>query len=255
MDISFIISKLLAHFILPPGIFVVIFALLALFCKKHRAKLVFLGLITWAVSTPYLVHHLQSLSNDRETEAYDINQSIPNDVDAVVVLGLGIDSNSPAFNLPSQAFRNTIYAVMLAKNLDIPLIYSGGGVWEIAEAEAAREDIKKIFGDNYIDIYYEAESLNTEENAENTKKLTDTLSIHNPKIVLITSGWHIKRAQKVFEANGFSVTPRPTSLPDRDMSKKEFVFRDFLPDPYALASFRNISKEFLGELKATYFSF
>ncbi len=90
-------------------------------------------------------------------------------------------------------------------NLD-KLIFSGGktqGEKYPSEAELMREHIYKNISKSIADfITLETESKTTWSNARNTKKiLEDNIS---QKIGLLTIGYHLPRATKIFKREGFS---------------------------------------------------
>jgi len=202
---------------------------------------------------PFVTYHI--IKAEKSETNYDFNKTIPKDIDAVVVLGLGVYEDSPSFKLPPEAFRNTMYGVVLARELGKPLFYSGGGVWGISEADSALIDINRTFDGMPMEIITEDRSLNTEENAKNSKNIFAQLGIENPKIVLITSSWHIKRAVDAFDSYGFEVVARPSDVPIQEaVAEKKFTFLDFLPNIEALSISRAMAKEYLGKLKLILFA-
>lgn len=90
----------------------------------------------------------------------------------------------------------------------------------------------------------ESQSRNTWENAVNTKRMLDSLSIRG-NYLLITSGFHMRRAIAVFKKAGLtSVTPYVTN---RSSGVRRFTFDHlFLPNPGALFGLQNLIHEWIG---------
>jgi len=136
------------------------------------------------------------------------------------------------------------------------LFYSGGGAKEIKESDAAKEfweRFRRAFGieDGKLEVLYERDSLNTEENAAYTKMIFQNKGVEEPKIALVTAGWHIKRAKMAFEAQGFSVLAKSTEAikGGNTATKKEYTFMSYLPNVDALRINREIFRDILGRTK------
>ena len=91
------------------------------------------------------------------------------------------------------------------------LIFTRGNLpWSIGKPEGEYlHDIAVSFGISKENILLTANVKNTEQEAEAVKKL---LTINKPIILLITSAFHMPRAQKVFEAAGIRVMPFPVDF-------------------------------------------
>lgn len=95
-------------------------------------------------------------------------------------------------------------------------------------------------------IYTDGESRNTLENAQNSKRIVDSVSLAGPYL-LISSAMHLPRAEKVFRKAGLNVTLYPCNFLARD-TRNEF-FEDYvLPSSLALSRWDNLIKEWLGML-------
>jgi uncharacterized SAM-binding protein YcdF (DUF218 family) len=66
---------------------------------------------------------------------------------------------------------------------------------------------------------------------------------HRPKILLVTSAFHMPRAQRLFEQQGFEVEAFPV---DFRVRAKAMTPMDFLPDPRALGLTDLLMRELLG---------
>jgi len=81
---------------------------------------------------------------------------------------------------------------------------------------------------------------NTDQEAKAIKKL---LSINEPKVILVTSAFHMPRAQIVFEAAGINVVPFPVDF-QKGLSKTTFM--SFMPSANALSETSFFVREMIG---------
>lgn len=179
-----------------------------------------------------------SLTLDRELDEYDYG----------VVLGgySAYDTLTErlTFQFASDRFLQGL-RVLEMKKVD-KLILSGGSGY------ITRPDLKEgLFLAQYLEdinvpkhkLIIEAESRNTHENAINTKPL---LSNKKPEsILLITSGYHMRRAVACFEHEGIRVVPYSTDLIS---SETEVTLNHFIPSAQALAYWNVLTHEWLGYL-------
>jgi uncharacterized SAM-binding protein YcdF (DUF218 family) len=114
-----------------------------------------------------------------------------------------------------------------------------------SEAPLAAAFLKDI-GVPAEDVLVEPHSRNTKENAANTASLLGTEVIGKKTVLLITSAFHMRRAVPTFERAGFKVTPYATDARVHDKLVPDF--RAFLPDPWALAEWQFLLKEWVGYL-------
>jgi len=195
----YIVSKLFTFLLLPPGIFIILLLLAAIFSRKFKLTLFISAIIFYLLSTKmganFLLEPLESISS----------KGVKN-INAVVILGGGSNSNA-IYKAYDDAFKREVYAIKLAKQTSLPLIFSGGGL-EKNEAKNFLSDYKKIFNDYNLTIYLEPNSLNTAQNAKFTSKLFSDKNL-TKNIYLVTSAYHMKRAQDLFEKEGFKVEPKP----------------------------------------------
>ena len=83
---------------------------------------------------------------------------------------------------------------------------------------------------------------NTEQEAKAIKKL---LSDDKSKVLLVTSAFHMPRAQKVFEAAGINVVPFPVDF-QKGLSK--ITFMSFMPSANALSGTSFFAREMMGRI-------
>ena len=92
-------------------------------------------------------------------------------------------------------------------------------------------------------ILIEQESRNTFENATFSKKLLTQKHLL-PPYLLVTSAWHMRRAQYIFKKEGLDVIPCSSGL---STSNKRFTPDDyFMPDAVVLAGWNQYFKEVVG---------
>lgn len=141
------------------------------------------------------------------------NSAIP--VDAVIVLGAGVNGETPSAALWSRIQAAKAY---LEEHPDIPVVLSGGqGPGErISEAEAMYRTLKT--GDGAVDARYllEDRSRNTAENFRYSKELLEEqgLDTETAAIAVVTNDFHCFRAHMLAQKQGFgAVIDVPAELP------------------------------------------
>lgn len=144
---------------------------------------------------------------------------------AIVVLGgdVGIPS---APRVTSQLNGNRlIHAYRLYQAGKAPVILiSGGNVFpqEGLEPEAVySRRLLEEFGVPPGAILLESDSRNTHENAVRTRKILGAIGID--QILLVTSGFHMKRAVLTFEKSGFDVIPSPSGISVVDYAQPQLL--------------------------------
>ncbi len=233
----FIISKIITGILLPPGIFVLILIILAI-KTKFRKSLFSLAIFIWILSfkpvSNLLLYPLENIPY--------INKKAP----FVVVLGGGVVSKD-IIKSSSHQFKRLVYGMCIASKNNIPLIFSGAGVGE--EAKGVKHDIKYLENSFHFKIkaYYEDKSKNTKQNAYFTAKLFKKHHFKK-KIYLVTSAFHMKRAEIDFKKAGFEVIPRPTDY----LSDYNYVWYDIFPSIDALYNSFWALHEYLGIIKAKF---
>lgn len=158
--------------------------------------------------------------------------------EAVVVLGGGVITNSPASAtlaalgisdaeqmqsprasertpppatlaaLTPEAESRLVHGVRLARLLRVPLVVSGGRVLADASVPAEAEVAAVVAADLGVPpemIIPESESRTTWENAQRVRALLDA----GTPVVLVTSAWHMPRARDAFLRVGLAPLPAP----------------------------------------------
>ncbi len=243
--------KIFYAFIIPPGgiISLLILFNIYLYWKKIKGKYILsvITLLFYLLSTNFIAYHLvKPLENFYQNKSIEQLKQDKNDV--IIMLGGGainvadIDGEGQV----SGYVANRMITVMrLQKELDIPIILSGGKVFEDTGREADIE--KRIFEGMGVDSKYlilENQSRNTVENVQNSKVIMEEYNFTKP--LVITSGFHLPRAMEIFAREGIEATPY---VADYQMSD-ELVFSifNFLPNNGSLNTSCMAIREYLGIL-------
>lgn len=243
----FLISKLLA-FILTPLIWIVFFLGRAFFVNDElkRKKWLRTGLVLLIVFTnTFLFDEFARLWEVPATPLSELPK-----YEVGVVLG-GMSSYDPELDR-AQFFRGVdrlIQTVELYKRGYIKKILFTGGSGSILHPEMKEGNYVNRYllymGISPKDLIVESESQNTHENAEFTKKILDSI---NPgrRVLLITSGIHMRRSLGCFRDAGITVDPYST---DRYSGPRKFEFDHLLiPNVSAMYDWNNLIHEMTGYL-------
>jgi len=242
----FELKKILVPFLLPPGIFItmlIISGLWSLARKYWKIGLIniFIALLMWSLSTTPV--------SDMLMRGLEADLKIPDNPhgDVIILLGGGVYENVPdlsGIGSPREDMTGRILtAVRLQKRLNVPIIISGGAVFKGQKAEAPI--IKRFLVDLGVPegkIIVEDKSRDTFENANNTKKICKQKGYS--KVMLVTSGLHMKRSVLSFEKVDMKVTPVPANL--RTSAGKIYQWYDYLPESFGNSAFA--MHEYLGLL-------
>lgn len=214
-------KPVLTNLILPPaGPILLVLACWALIWRSRarwvrglgHAGLVATLILTWLLScnavAVWLARHILPQYSPILPE--QIRQQA---VQAIVVLGGGVDQVAPEYGKPDlfpPAYMRLRYGIHLAGQLNLPLAVSGGLGWSAhapsnaSEAEVAAQIAQTEWRQTVSHV--ETKSRDTRENALFTRQLLPS-SIH--RIALVTNAWHMPRSVAQFEAAGFEVVAAP----------------------------------------------
>ena len=207
-------------------------------------KTSFMGLIVLVVcSLPifsnrliaYLEHNYQ-LKNISKVEK----------ADAIVVLSgmvRAIQTNDSLSYEFSESVDRIFAGIDLFKENKAPsLILTGGKMpWSIGKPEGEYlRDVAIKYGVPRKNILLTENVQNTDQEAKSVKKI---LTIDAPKVVLVTSAFHMPRAQKVFEEAGIHVVPFPVDF--RNAANK-LTFMHFMPSAKSIWETSFFVKEMIG---------
>ena len=131
-------------------------------------------------------------------------------VDAVIVLGAGVNGETPSAALWSRIRAAEAY---LQKHPDVPVVLSGGqGPGErITEAEAMRRCLE----DTGAELLLEERSTSTAENFRYSKALLEEHGVDTGTAVVavVTNDFHCFRARMIARRQGLETVGVPAELP------------------------------------------
>jgi len=122
------------------------------------------------------------------------------------------------------------------------LILTGGRLpWSVGKPEGEYlRDVAIKYGIPKNHILLTENVENTDQEAKAVKKI---LSTDDPKVILVTSAFHMPRAKKVFEAAGITVIPFPV---DFRSSAEKLTFMNFIPSAAAFYTTSFFIREVMG---------
>jgi len=246
--VYFILSKVLLFLILPLN-WIIACLLISLFTKsaKLKKRCFIAGLVLLIVFTNQWLLYLFAKNWDVPSEPLEKVKTYS----AVIVLGgfSGEDRNgNGVFNSYSDRFIQGVELKEQNKASHI-LVTSGNGNLQASsfrEATWAKGELKKFNLPDSV-ILIEQDSRNTFENASFSKKLLEQRHLL-PPYILVTSAWHMRRAQYIFKKEGLNVVPCSTGVVN---NSKKFTFGNyFMPDSEVLIRWDLYLKETVGLIVA-----
>lgn len=244
------LKPILTTLALPPASLVLL-ALLGLWLGSRKraagALLVLVGLAgLWLVScnavavwlsqtllTQYPVASVQTLKDSK--------------VQAIVVLGAGVQANAPEYGLPVPqplTAARLRYGAWLAQQTRLPLGYTGGVGWANVgsgtppEAVVARRVVQEEHG--LALRWAEDQARDTAENGTLMAALLKRDGIGH--IALVTHAFHMPRSLEAFRGTGIEVTPAPMGF----IGPMDRPLLDWLPSTTGMHSSRLVLREWLG---------
>lgn len=176
-----------------------------------------------------------------------------NSSDAIVVLSgmvRAISGDNGPFYEWTEASDRIFAGIDLFKANKAPfLIFTGGKLpWSVGEPEGKYlRNIASSYGVPDKVMLVTEEVQNTDQEAKAVAKI---MKKERPKIILVTSAYHMPRAQMVFESAGLEVSPFPV---DYLNEVQKLTILDFIPSASAFNQtsffFREIIGRFYYQLK------
>lgn len=246
----FILSKTL-DFLLMPIIWVLGLLILALFQKRPNRKRRFLraGIILLLIfSNPLLINsallwwEIPPLPLEQLEKKYEVG---------VVLTGVTLSKKSPKDRVYFKAGADRItHALMLYRKGYIRKILITGGVIDIygnsQKSESRRlAEFLELARVPKEDIILEEKARNTRENALHAKQILDE-RFPGKKHLLITSGFHMRRARGCFKKAGLELDVFSAGFYTQDFSKEGFLA--IIPSEEALYRSYILCHEILGYL-------
>lgn len=242
---SWLATNFLSAFLLPPLNFLLL-GLAGLLLLKSRPRLargaLFFSLGTlWLFSMPIVGNALVRQLEAGQVLAPDARPA----AQAIVVLGGGICYDAPEFGettVCQATLERLRYAAALHRRTQLPLLVTGGDPEKTGMAESAvmASVLEREFG---VPVrWQEGASDNTLQNARYTREILGRNGIDS--ILLVSQGWHLPRAARLFRQAGLQVVPAGTGF----HREREVGALDFLPSVKGLEASRIFFHEVIGML-------
>ena len=227
MSTIYIVSKLFTYLVLPPGIFILLLLLASFYAKKFKFIFLLGAFGFYALSNSFVA---DILLTPLETP-YNVTLDKTLKADAVIVLAGGSVAGSTNLPLANDAYKRAVWGLMIAKQTNLPLYFSGAGLYKkYTEADAFNDSVNEIKTNLQVEdisLHVENRSLDTYQNAKFSKELFKEQGIENPTIFLVTSAYHMKRSVKLYKNFGFNVIPAATGFRISNKPKNNW---DYLPN-------------------------
>ena len=140
--------------------------------------------------------------------------------EAIVALGAGIEQDGV---LSSSSVQRCLHAILLQRRGLAPLLVLLGPRRGNGPTEAdVRAKLARDLGIDAAAILAEGRARTTREEAQYSRELLKARGIS--RILLVTGGHHMRRAQAVFQAVGFEVLPAPVEEISSESSRPESRF-------------------------------
>lgn len=243
----FLFSKLLAIFLKPLNIILFI-GIVALFTREKQRKMrrfrwMLYGLLIF--SNPWVIN---GLAERWETARYS-PEDIQYPYDIGILLGgyshvnQQVPKGQVAFFL-SDRLTTTLQLYKMGKIKKILLSGGSGRIIgkETSEAPMVRDYLVQIGVPDSV-ILVDDRSRNTVENAEYSKKIIDSVQ-PGAHCLIITSAWHMRRAQPCFERVGIACAPFGTDFLSETSGGNPFKWLE--PKWSALMKWEMLLKEWIG---------
>lgn len=239
----FILSKVL-FFLLFPVLWVLVLLLIALFAKNNHRKRHFLisGIVVlYLFSTPLFINIIAG--------AWSINPTLRTRIkpySCVIVLG-GFSSEARDgqgyFNGAADRFIQGLLAFKTGRATHMLITGGNGnlirdkfreGTWVKSQLDSLKIPDSCMLIEN--------NSRNTIENAEFSKPILEKAGL-KPPYLLITSDYHMRRANMIFKKYGYDIDLYPANYSG---GKSELSFADLIPDASELSGWTTYFKEMIG---------
>lgn len=202
-------KPLVSALLLPP-VPLLLLLLLSWWWQRRRPALATLLLMSALVSlwfsqcqiTGELLERQLSVAPSLSTQRLaELRRSTGDGKTAIVVLGGGtkpLASEYGESHLGNVSMERLHYGLWLARQLPLPLLFSGGAGWGQADGPAEATVAARLAGRDYGRSlrWLESESHDTRGNARFSLQLLQKDGIS--QVLLVTHGWHMRRAMRAF---------------------------------------------------------
>lgn len=250
-----LMRAMLKTVLLPPGVFLLglwLAFILLVFARNSTVLrrwglgvLLVCNLGLYLFSTPFMASILsQSIEQHPPLDLTTLKKGKPA---AIVILGAGDYNNAKEFAPYSEFGSMTVdgftlermrYGAFLHRQTDLPMLVSGAGD-EQSVASLMAESLQRDF--QVRATWLEGNSRTTWENARNSKRILNAEAIS--KVIVVTHGFHMRRAVYAFEQQGFEVVPAPTVYSNRRAGSG---VKHWLPNVAAMHEVRRALHEHAG---------
>jgi uncharacterized SAM-binding protein YcdF (DUF218 family) len=210
-----VLSAVITALFLSPLVFVLALAAAVVLAalQKRRASIWLLS-VTLGVLLAFSTGPARSLLMRPLEYRYPSFPVDPPPVGAIVVLGAGVIDGAPdeggSAALSEEAMKRVVYGLRLYRSLGVPIVVSGGRVWNTAgesEADTAATLLNRLGVPEGI-VIREGESRTTWENARRVAQVLSRRGIR--RVALVTSAYHMPRAMIAFSRAGVACVAAPT---------------------------------------------
>jgi uncharacterized SAM-binding protein YcdF (DUF218 family) len=247
----FVLSKWLAIFT-RPFTYVVLLGLWALLSHKRSRKrklITISGILLLVFSNPLLINKVFRWYEGQPTE---MSTLIPPYDCGILLTGVVDIYREPADRVyfMKGADRATHSLQLYQEGIISRILITGENARIISDGTSEAEILKKFFLSNGVperDLLIEARAKNTRQNALYSAQLLDSLGFNKEKILLITSGFHMKRSEACFRKVGLPCTPFRVDF-FAPQTTRWTVEEIIWPSADALVKWNILTKEWVGLL-------
>ena len=241
MSWDILLSYTFKALLLPPGINLVLVITGLFLLKKYQRTAISMIIVATVslllLSLPSVSDSLIQKVESTSAITSPLIKNLANETSptrAIVVLSGGRVSVAPEYGqidtVNAATLQRLQYASWLQKRTNLPLLLSGGSVFDEATAEAVLMNQVMMASFTTAPTWIESKSKNTQENALYSAEILKQNKIYD--ILLVTHAWHMPRAKQAFEQQGISVLEAPTAFQaDRTQHTR---WNRFLPNASAL---------------------
>ena len=247
MNLSWLITNVIAAFMLPPMLMVLIalsgFVLARSYKWLGRCLVIvaFLSLVVLSTSagSRWLIKPL-------EAQSLPLLAAKESQAQAIVILGGGRLYSAPddgGRDVPNaQTLLRLRRAAQIQRLTNLPILVSGGSpeIAGLSEAELMARSLQEDF--RMPVKWIEGSSDNTAQNAQRSAELLKAAGVN--RILLVTDAMHMPRAKNIFLSTGLNVIPAPTGF----HAQNTLLPHDFIPTAGALKDSHYAMHEWLGLL-------
>ncbi len=245
----FILSKML-NFLVKPMNWIVGLLVFSAFAKTQRWRRRTLQLGVWLLVA--LSNHalFNAVVRWWEPDAVASSELVPPYQIAIVLGGYSnphIEPQADRYNFSWNANRLTQALELYFQGRVQKLLLTGGSGNPFNQSYSEARDVVRwltLVGVARSDIIVEGRSRNTYENALYSKALLDSLGLGQQPHLLVTSAWHMPRAEACFRKVGLQVRPYPVDYMSERWGWSPYMW--LWPNPMDLHRWTLLCNEWVG---------